>query len=65
MRKESRLFVFLSIILSICIYGVLMLLTPLKWMLMQYIIVLMISALIVLVIMLMVWMIKIIFGAMY
>lgn len=65
MRKESRLFVFLSIILSICIYGVLMLLTPLKWMLMQYIIVLMISALIVLVIMLMVWMIKIILGAMY
>ncbi len=65
MRKESRLFVFLSIILSICIYGVLMLLTPLKWMLMQYIIVLMISALIVLVIMLMVWMIKIIFGAMF
>ena len=54
MRKESRLFVFLSIILSIYIYGVLMLLTPLKWMLMQYIIVLMISALIVLVIMLMV-----------
>lgn len=65
MRKESRLFVFLSIILSICIYGVLMLLTPLKWMLMQYIIVLMISALIVLVIMLMVWMIKIFLGAMF
>ena len=65
MRKESRLFVFLSIILSICIYGVLMLLTPLKWMLMQYIIVLMISALIVLVIMLMVWMIKIILGVMF
>ena len=65
MRKESRLFVLLSIILSICIYGVLMLLTPLKWMLMQYIIVLMISALIVLVIMLMVWIIKIILGAMF
>lgn len=65
MRKESRLLVFLSIILSICIYGALMLLTPLKWMSMQYIIVLMISVLIVLVIMLMVWIIKIFLGAMF